>query len=138
MDSIIRNHSEYPEDKKGVHPFLKPQRVGLIAKEAPTKIPVKYAEFANVFSSDLASGLPEHTKINDCAIELVNANEFIRPSKSSIGASIFFDRESDGSLRLCIIYRSLNNPTIAMLASKARMVKIAITSLMLLDKLEKV
>ena len=40
--------------------------------EAPTKIPSKYADFANVFSPKLAAELSKHTKINDHAIELVD------------------------------------------------------------------
>ena len=43
------------------------QKVGLIA---PTKVPVKYVNFA--FSPDLASKLPENTRINNHAIELVD------------------------------------------------------------------
>ena len=43
---------------------------GLIAKEAPTKVFVEYADFA--FSPDLTSELSEHTGINDHAIELVD------------------------------------------------------------------
>ena len=40
------------------------------------------------------------------------ANGFIRPSKSSVGALIVFNRKPDGSLRLCVDYRGLNNLTI--------------------------
>ena len=103
VGSIVRNHPEYPEDKEGVHPFLKPQRAGLIAEKAPTKVPVKYANFADVFSPDL-SGLPEHTGINDRVIELFDGK---RPSKSLAGAPIFFDRKLDGFFWLCINYRGL-------------------------------
>ena len=84
--------------------------------------------------------LPENTGINKHAIELVEGKQppngpiyslgpvelemlkayiethlktgFIRPSKSPVGASIFFDKKPDGSLRLCIDYRGLNNLTI--------------------------
>ena len=112
----------------------------MIAEEAPTKLPAEYSDFAEVFSSDLASKLFEHIGINDHAIELVKgqqppyrpiyslrlveletlkayietnlANGFIRPSKSPAGALILFDRKSDGSLRLCVDYRGLNNLTI--------------------------
>ena len=45
-------------------------------------------------------------------IETNLANGFIRPSKSSAGASILFDRMPDGSLRLCVDYRGLDNITI--------------------------
>ena len=64
-------------------------------------------DFTDVFSPDLASGLPGHTGINDCAIELVDTNEFMRPSKSPAGAPILFDRKLDGSLWLCVDYRGL-------------------------------
>ena len=123
-----------------VHPSRRPQISGLIAEEAPTKVPAEYLDFADVFSPDLASELPEHTGINDHAIELVDsqqppygpiyslgpveletlkayietnlANGFIRPSKSPAGAPILFDRKSDGSLQLCVDYPGLNNLTI--------------------------
>ena len=123
-----------------VHPSRRPQISGLIAEEAPTKVSAEYSDLADVFSPDLASELPEHTGINDHAIELVEgqqppygpiyslrpveletlkayietnlANGFIKPSKSPAGAPILFDRKSDGSLRLCVDYRGLNNLTI--------------------------
>ena len=81
---------------------------------APTKIPVEYVNFADVFSPDLAFELPEHTGINDHSIELVDTNGFNRPSTSPAGASILFDRESDGSFWLCVDYRGPNNLIIAM------------------------
>ena len=93
-------------------------------------------DFADVFSPDLASGLPQHTGINDCVIKLVDTNVFMRPSKSPADAPILFDRKLDKSLWLCVDYRSLNNFTIAMSALRARTVTIAITTL--LDKLGKV
>ena len=68
----------------------------------------------------------------------VYANGFIRPSKSPADALILFDRKLDGSLWLFVDYRNLNNLTIAMSASMARTVRIAMTSLTLLDKLGKV
>ncbi len=37
---------------------------------------------------------------------------FIQLSKSLVGAPIFFDKKPDGSLRLCVNYRGLNNLTI--------------------------
>ena len=124
-----------------VHPSRRPQISGLIAEEAPTKVPAEYSDFADVFSSDLASKLPKHTRINNHAIKLVDdcqqppygpiyslgplglktlktyietnlANGFIKPSKSPAGAPILFDRKSDGSLWLCVDYQGLNNLTI--------------------------
>ena len=55
-----------------VHPSWRPQISGLIAKEASTKVPVKYSNFMNIFSPDLASELSKHIGINDYAIKLVN------------------------------------------------------------------
>ena len=109
-----------------VHPFRRPQVSGLIAEEAPIKVPAEYSDFEDVFSPDLASELLEHTGINDYAIELVDdqqppygpiyslepveleilkayietnlANGFIRALKSPAGAPILFDRKSDVSL----------------------------------------
>ena len=84
--------------------------------------------------------LPENTGINKYAIELVEGKQppygpiynlgpvelemlkayiethlktgFIRPSKSPADASILFNKKPDGSLCLCVDYRSLNNLTI--------------------------
>ena len=55
-----------------VHLFCRAQIAALVANEAPTSIPTEYSDFADVFSSELASELPEHTGINNHAIELVN------------------------------------------------------------------
>ena len=68
-----------------VHPSRRPQISGLIAEEAPTKVPAEYLDFVDVFSLNLASELPEYTETNDHFIELVDANGFIRPSKSPAG-----------------------------------------------------
>ena len=135
---IVYNHPEYSEDEEGVHLSRRPQKTSLIAEETPIKVPVEYADFADVFSPDLASKLPEHIGINDYAIELVDVDGFIRPSNSPAGAPILFDQELDGSLWLYVNYRSLNNLTIAISTLMARTVRIAISSLTLLDKLRKV
>ena len=65
----ITSLSSIPLD---VHPSRRPQVSDLIAEEASTKVPNKYANFANVFSPDLVAELFEHTRINDYAIKLVN------------------------------------------------------------------
>ena len=124
--------------KLDVHPSCRPQVSGLIAEEAPMKVPAEYLDFADVFFPDLASELPEYTGINDHAIELVKscqqppygpiyslgpveletlkayiktnlANGFIKPLMSPADALILFNRMSDGSLRLCVDYQGLNN-----------------------------
>ena len=126
--------------KLDVHPSRRPQISGLIVEKTPMKVPAKYSNYTDVFSPSLTSKLPEHTGINVHAIELVEgqqppyrpiyslgpieletlktyietnlANRFIKPSKSSAGAPILFDRKSDGSFRLCVNYWGLNNLTI--------------------------
>ena len=69
-----------------VYPSRRPQISGLIAEEAPTKVSDEYINFADVFSLDLASKLLKYTGTKDHAIELVNANGFIRLSKSIVRA----------------------------------------------------
>ncbi len=123
-----------------MHPSRRAQIAYLKAEEAPTEVPNEYADFVDVFSPKLAAELPEHTGINNHTIELVDdrqppygpiyslgpmeletlkayiennlASGFIRPSKSPAGVSILFDKKLDGSLRLCMDYRGLNNLTI--------------------------
>ena len=115
-----------------VHPSRRPQVSGYIAEEASMKVPAKYSDFADIFSPDLVSELPEHTGINNHVIELVDgrqppykpiydlgpveletlkayietnlANGFIKPSKSPAATLILFDRKSDGSLQLYVDY----------------------------------
>ena len=123
-----------------VHLSHRPQISGLIAEKAPTKVPAKYSDFADVFSLSLASKLSEHTGINNHAIELVHSqqspygpiyslglveletlkayietnltNGFIKLSKSSAGAPILFEQKLDGFFQLYINYQGLNNLTI--------------------------
>ena len=123
-----------------VHPSQRPQISSLIAEKALTKVPDEYANFADVFSLDLAAKLLKYTGINDYAIKLVDgqqllyrpiyslgpvelktlkayietnlANGFIRPSMSPADTPILFDRKSNGSFRLCVDYQGLNNLTI--------------------------
>ncbi len=92
---------------------------------------------SQTFLPKLAAELLEHTEINDHAIELVNdrqppygpiykclpveletlkayiennlARDFFKASKSPTGAPTLFDKKPDGSLRLCVNYRGLNN-----------------------------
>ncbi len=108
--------------------------------KTPTKNLAEYSDYADVFSSDLALELPENTRMNEHAIELIDGKqppygliyalspveletlkayikthlitEFIRPSKSPADAPILFDKKPDGSLYLCVDYRGLNNLTI--------------------------
>ena len=54
------------------HPSCRPQIADLIAERVFTKVPIKYLDFADVFSPDLATKLPKPTGINEHAIKLVN------------------------------------------------------------------
>ncbi len=123
-----------------MHLSRRAQTAHLKADEAPTKVPSEYVDFADIFSPKLAVKLPEHTGINDHAIELVDnrqlsygsiyslghveletlkayiennlASGFIKPSKSPAGVPILFNKKPDGGLKLCVNYRGLNNLTI--------------------------
>ena len=108
-----------------------PAQVAALMSEE-TVIPVEYSNFFNVFFSDSAAELPEHTGINDYLINLLDnkqlpyspiyslrlvelktlktyikvnlASSFIRSFKSPSGVPILFVRKKDASLRLCINY----------------------------------
>jgi hypothetical protein len=97
------------------------------------------AKFRHVFPDELPAGLPPTREV-DHKIELVpgavppsrptfrlSESElielkkqldelvkagFIRPSKSPFGAPILFVKKKDGTMRMCVDYRALNNVTI--------------------------
>ena len=113
-----------------IYPSCQAQVTVLTSKE--TGIPAKYSDFSNVFFSDSAAELSEHTRINDYFINLLDdkqvpygpiyslgpveleilktyieanlARSFIRPFKFPSGAPIPFVLKKDGSLRLCVDY----------------------------------
>ncbi len=123
-----------------MHPSRKAQIAHLKADEACFDFLSKYANFVDIFLPKLVIELPEHTRINNHAIELVDdwqplygptyslgsveretlkayiknnlINNFIRPIKFLARASILFDKKPDGSMRLCMGYQGLNNLTI--------------------------
>ena len=127
-------------EKMPVHSKRQAQVGVLLFDKAPTEVPAKYSDYSDVFSAENVAELPENTGMNEHAIELEEgkqppfgliyslglveletlktyietnlANGFIRPSKFPAGAPILFDRKPDGSLRLCVDYRGLNNITI--------------------------
>ena len=116
------------------------QGAALKQDECPTKVLVKYLDFADVFSVEKALVLPERIELNKHAIKLEDNKQllyepiyslgpiepktlkiyieihlktgFIWPSKSLASALILFDKKLDGSLCLCIDYWGLNNLTI--------------------------
>ena len=105
------------------------------SKPLGTILPTKYSTFQDVFDKAQGTSLPEHRPY-DCTIDLLPgtnppwgpiyglsepetkvlkeyiqehlANGFIRHSKSSAGAPVFFVKKKDGSLRLCVDYQGLN------------------------------
>jgi len=111
-----------------------------VEKEVLTKlIPEEYHEFLPLFSEVEASALPPHRPYDHkiplkegfvppfgplyslSRPELVALKEwldenlqkgFIRASSSPAGSPILFVKKSDGSLRLCVDYRGLNEGTI--------------------------
>ena len=123
-----------------VHPSRAAQIAALEWDKALTEISSKYADYAYVFSVDLAMELPKNIGINEFAIKLIEGKQlpygpiyslelveletlktyiethpktkFVQPSKSPAGASIFFDKKPKRSFRLCVNYRGLNNITI--------------------------
>ena len=122
----------------GIHPDRKAQIASLLTEEV--KILEKYSDFTDVFSKEKTLVLPERIELNEHAVDLEDGKQppygpiyslgpvkletlktyiethlktgFIRPSKSPAGAPILFDKKLDGSLRLCVNYRGLNNLTI--------------------------
>ncbi|CAN6721634.1 unnamed protein product [Malus baccata var. baccata] len=74
----------------------------------PEDVPV-VRDFVDVFPTDLP-GLPPAREIEftiDLLQELVDKG-YIQPSTSPWGAPVLFVRKKDGSMRLCINYRQLN------------------------------
>ena len=112
----------------------------LIFNKAPIEDLTKYFNYNNIFLREYIAELPENTRINEYIIKLEEgkqssfgpiyslglielktvkiyiktnlANGFIQPSKSSVGASILFNKKLDRSLRFCMDYQSFNNLTI--------------------------
>ncbi|KAG1925390.1 retrotransposable element [Pimephales promelas] len=76
-----------------------------------SNVPAEYLDLKEVFSKSRAASLPPHRPY-DCAIDLLPAAKFIRPSSSPAGTGFFFVGKKDGSLRSCIDYRGLNNITL--------------------------
>ncbi len=120
-----------------IHPSQAAQIATLQWHKALTKIPAKYSDYADVFSLDLAMELSENIGMNEYAIELIEGKQpsyghiytlnpmeletlkayikthlktgFIQPSKSPASASILSNKKPDGSFRLYVDYRGLNN-----------------------------
>ena len=121
-----------------IYPSYQAQVASLNSEE--TEIPAEYSDFSNVFSLDSTAELPEHTRINNHPINLLDnkqppygpiysprpveseilktyikanlASSFIRLFKSLAGTLIPFVQKKNNSLRFCVDYQGLNNLTI--------------------------
>ena len=115
-----------------IHFLQKAQISALIQDKASTKVPLKYVDYADVFSFNLVMELPKNTNMNEYTIKLQDDKQplyrsiyslgpveletsktyietylkigFIQPSKFSAGAFILFDKKPDKSLHLCVNY----------------------------------
>jgi hypothetical protein len=132
----IVNEDDLSEEEKEK---LKEKRKEEKEREVDNVIEMYYKDFMIVFSKEQAEKLPEHRPY-DMTIELMggksppfgpiyNLSEperiellryidenlkkgFIVPSKSPAGAPVLFVKKKDGSLRLCVDYRGLNEVTV--------------------------
>ncbi|XP_073153740.1 uncharacterized protein [Henckelia pumila] len=86
-------------------------RIPLISVLSMTSLLQKGAEGFLIYAIDV---LKTSLKLADFPVKLEDllAKGYIRPSISPWGASILFVRKKDGSMRLCIDYRQLNNETV--------------------------
>ena len=128
---------EAPLAGMAIYPSQEAQILASIQNETLTKVPSKYADYADIFSFNLAIELPKNTGINKHGIKLKDDKQlpygpiyslerveletlktyikthlktgFIWPSKSLAGALILFDKKPDRSFCLCVDYQELNN-----------------------------
>ena len=135
---VVHMSSLSLRSKMTIHLAWEAQIASLRAKKIT--VPTEYSDFADVFSKESGEMLPERSGINKHAIELEDdnqlpygpiyslgsvklktlktnietnlANGFIQSLKFLAGAPILFVCKPNGSLRLCVDYRSLNNLTI--------------------------
>lgn len=102
LQQLLQRYADvFPEQlPKGLPPQRDiDHRIELVPGKAPPHHPVRRASPAEL----------DELKVQ--LEELLEAG-FIRPSKSPFGAAILFVRKKDGSMRMCIDYRALNEQTV--------------------------
>lgn len=129
--------------KSPSHDLDKALRIYVVTKEPKPntneRIPREYQRYGALFSDELETGLPEHSRwdheitlkpgtepkfhkiypLNEIQLkalrEYLDENlrkGYIRPSQSPAGYPILFVPKKNGKLRLCVDYRQLNDITI--------------------------
>ena len=102
--SMIPVVSKFPDVFPDELPGLPPKRAVEFAIDlAPGTAPISKAPYRMA---------PAELKELKAQLEELLAAGFIRPSTSPWGAPVLFVKKKDGSLRLCIDYRQLNQVTI--------------------------
>ena len=98
---VVRNFLEvFPQELPGLPPE---REVEFVIELAPGTEPISKAPYR--------MSLSELKELKVQMQELLDKG-FIRPSASPWGAPVLFVRKKDGTLRLCINYRQLNQVTI--------------------------
>ena len=90
----------FPEELPGLPPL---REVEFGIQSLPGTAPISKAPYRMA---------PAELSELKCQLEELMEQGFIRPSMSPWGASVLFVKKKDGSLRLCIDYRMLNQATI--------------------------
>ena len=133
--ATTQKHSSSPCPSQLVPPNWLPHPLPLNRHKSRPLIPPEYHEFADLFSETEAKKLPPHRpydhqihlepgttppfgtiySLSPTELETLrkyiedNLNKgFIRHSQAPCGAPVLFVKKADGTLRLCVDYRSLN------------------------------
>nr|GEV86413.1 putative reverse transcriptase domain-containing protein [Tanacetum cinerariifolium] len=123
--NVAMVYTASPGKKKGCDVFL----ANVTTNEAKEKSEGKRLEdvpivrdFLEVFLEDLSGAVPvarapyrlAPSEMKELAKQLQELSDkgFIRPSSSPWGATVLFFKKKDGSFRMCIDYRELNNLTV--------------------------